>query len=67
MIIEVPDWCLIGKHIEWQMYDPDYGDVRWFKEKILTFGYDGFFHQAYNCPVYYSKFSEYGNTIRECV
>jgi hypothetical protein len=66
MIINIPDWCCIGKTIEWKTFDTDYGKARWFKEKIISFGYDGFFHQAYNCPVYYSKFSDYGNTIREC-
>ena len=65
--IEIPNWCKIGKIIEWKdekcVAD---NDPYWYKEKILSFGYDGFFHQAHNCPVYYSKFSDYGKTIREC-
>lgn len=66
MIIEIPEWCVIGKIIEWKTFDSNYGKLKWFKEKIISYGCDGFFHQAYNCPVYYSKFSDYGKTIREC-
>ena len=66
MIIEVPDWCVIGKYIEFKMYDPNYGEARWFKDKIISYGVDGFFHQTHNCPVYYNKFSDYGKTVREC-
>lgn len=64
MIINVPDWCLIGKYIEWS--DPVVTGYEWVREKIISYGVDGFFHQAYNCPVYYSKFDEYGKTVREC-
>lgn len=66
MIIEIAEWCKIGRTIEYKMFDPEYEELRWFEEKIISFGYDGFFHRAFGCPVYYSKFSDYGNTIREC-
>jgi hypothetical protein len=39
--------------------------MEWVREKIISYGVDGFFHQAHNCPVYYSRFSEYGDYIRE--
>lgn len=63
MIIEVPDWCIIGKFVEWN--EPDITGNEWVKEKILSYGRDGFFHQASYCPIYYTKFTEYGKTIRE--
>jgi len=65
MIIEIPDWCVIGKKVEVLMYDKDYCKFDWFKEKIISYGIDGFFHQAYGCPVYYDKFDSYGKTVRE--
>lgn len=65
MTIEVPDWCVIGKSIEW--YAPHITGIEWVIEKIISFGYDGFFHQGCNCPVYYTKFSEYGKTVMEIV
>lgn len=65
MIIEVPDWCVIGKQIEVLMYDENMGEFDWFKEKIIAYGVDGFFHQAAYCPVYYDKFDSYGNSVRE--
>ena len=61
--IEVPDWCVIGKTIEW--YAPHITGNLWVRDKIISFGYDGFFHQGHNCPVYYTKFSEYGKTVKE--
>ena len=61
--IEVPDWCVIGKTIEW--YAPHITGIEWVRDKIISFGYDGFFHQGHNCPVYYTKFSEYGKTVKE--
>lgn len=64
MTIEIPDWCIIGKTIEWNR--PDLTGTKWVREEILSFGYDGFYHRACNCPVYYSEFSEYGKTVREC-
>lgn len=66
MIIEVPDWCKIGKYIEFKMYDPMYGETRWFKDKIIAYSERGFFHQAYGCPVYYHLFTDYGELVREC-
>ena len=63
MIIEVPDWCTIGSYIEW--YDPVTTGVEcWVRERIVAFGYNGFFHQATNCPMYFTEFSEYGKTVR---
>lgn len=56
----------LEKYIEFQMYDKDTGEVRWFKDKIMSYGEDGFFHQEHNCPVYFNKFSDYGTTVREC-
>lgn len=65
MIIEVPDWCQIGKYIE--VKHPQHtGSDSFYKEKILSYGIDGFFHQEHNCPVYFTRFSEYGKTVREC-
>lgn len=64
MTIEIPDWCIIGKIIEWNR--PDLTGAEWTDEKIISYGVDGFFHQEHNCPVYYTKFSEYGKTLREC-
>lgn len=65
MIIEVPDWCVIGKYIEWHC--PHITGYDWVTERILSYGTDGFRHQGYNCPEYYTKFDEYGKTIREKV
>ena len=65
MILEIPDWCIIGKPIEVFMYNKDTGNGEWFKERIISYGVDGFFHQAHNCPVYYSKFDSYGKSARE--
>lgn len=65
MVINVPDWCIIGKYVEVLMYDPNYGESKWFKEKIISYSEDGFFHQAHNCPVYHTPFSNYGLTVRE--
>ena len=47
------------------MYNKDTGQREWFKEKIISYGVDGFFHQAYCCPTYYHKFSDYGKSVRE--
>ena len=65
MIIEIPDWCTIGETVEVFMYDKDKGQGDWFKEKIISYGVDGFFHQAHNCPVYYHKFDSYGKSVRK--
>ena len=63
MIIEIPNWCVIGKCIEW--HNPRTTGFDWVTERIVAYGYDGFFHESDNSPMYYSKFSEYGKTIRE--
>ena len=65
MTINIPDWCIIGKTVEVLMYNKDTGQREWFKEKIISYGVDGFFHQAYYCPTYYHKFSDYGKSVRE--
>lgn len=44
MIIEVPDWCVLGKTIEW--HAPEITGNEWVRDKIIAFGYDGFFHQS---------------------
>ena len=62
--IVIPKWCSIGKYIAWN--DPQITGYEWVNEKILSYGIDGFFHQGYNCPVYFTKFSEYGKTVKEC-
>ena len=67
MTLEIPDWCIIGKIIEWNR--PDLTGTEWVREEILSFGYNGFFHQGCsnpNYPIYYTEFSEYGKTVREC-
>lgn len=64
MTIEIPDWCIIGKWIEWNA--PHITGTEWVKEKIISYGINGFYHQYYDCPVYFTEFSEYGRTVREC-
>ena len=66
MIINVPDWCVIGKFIEFKMWDENYEKYNWFKDKIISYTGDGFYHQAHNCPIYHNKFSDYGKIVREC-
>ena len=65
MTINIPDWCVIGKYVEVKMYDKNYGRYDWFKEKIISYSENGFFHQEYNCPVYHNLFSDYGKSVRE--
>lgn len=66
MTIELPGWARIGDYVLVRDYDCSRGPdpKQWYKERIIAFGYDGVFHQEHNCPVYYTKFSEYGNTIK---
>ena len=66
MIINVPEWAEIGNYVEIKMWDSDYEKYRWFREQIISYGNDGFFHQAHNCPVYYNKFSDMGTKVRLC-
>lgn len=64
MVINIPDWCKLGLEIEW--YAPrQTGLEEWVKEKVIGYSYNGFFHQAHNCPIYETKFSEYGKTVRK--
>ena len=62
MTIEIPNWCRIGLYIRWDA--PEITGQRWVREEIIAYGYGGFFHQAYNCPLYFTKFSEYGKTVK---
>ena len=62
MIIKIPDWCVIGSFVEWNA--PHYTGAKWVKERIVAYGQDGFFHQAKNCPMYYTKFDEFLKTVR---
>ena len=62
MTIEIPDWCRIGLYIQW--HAPNLTGMEWVRERIVAFGYDGFFHQEHNCPMYFTKFSEYGKTVK---
>ena len=63
--IEVPDWCLLGMTVLW--HAPHITGYDWVEEEVISYGYDGFFHKGPNCPVYYSKFTEYGKTIKESI
>ena len=63
MTIEISDWCVIGKYVEWNASHITGNE--WVTEKIISYGIDGFFHKGSCCPVYYTQFSEYGKTIRE--
>ena len=62
MTIEIPDWCRIGLYIQW--HAPNLTGMEWVRERNVAFGYDGFFHQEHNCPMYFTKFSEYGKTVK---
>ena len=66
MILNIPEWAKIGHFIEFLMYDKNYGKMRWYREKIISYGNDGFFHKANNCPVYYNRFSDLGKSVRLC-
>lgn len=59
MIVTIPDWCRIGATVEYE-----YRPGEWVKEIIHSYGTDGFYHQAFGCPLYYSKYSEFGRTVR---
>ena len=65
MIINVPDWCVIGKPIQFKMYNPNSEQVEWFTDRIISYSPNGFFHQAHDCPIYHNKFSDYGINVRE--
>ncbi len=59
MTLTIPDWCRIGATVEYQ-----YRPGEWVEETVHSYGTDGFFHQAYGCPMYYSAYSDFGRTIR---
>ena len=65
MTIELPSWARIGLMVYVKDVNCIRGDnpTNWFKERIIAFGYDGVFHQAYDCPMYYSHFDDYGEKI----
>lgn len=62
---KIPDGCL-GFLL---YYCPVCGkkgtSVEWVKEEIIGYTYDSFLHQAKNCPMYKTKFSEFGKTVRK--
>ena len=59
MTLTIPDWCWIGATVEYQ-----YRPGEWVKEIIHSYGTDGFYHQAFGCPLYYSKYTDLGRTVR---
>ena len=59
MTLTIPDWCRIGATVEYE-----YRPGEWVRETIHSYGTDGFYHQAFGCPLYYSAYSEFGRTIR---
>ena len=65
-IIEVPDWAAIGNTVLIRDTECDRGDdpSRQYPERIISYGYDGIFTQAYNCPVYFTPFSSFGDRIK---
>lgn len=66
MTIELPDWARIGAQVlvkDTKMIRGDNSN-NWFTERIIAFGYDGVFHQAKYCPIYFTEFKEYGKTIK---
>ena len=66
MTINLPDWARIGLTVLIKDEDCIRGDNPndWYREEIIAFGYNGVFHQAHNCPIYFTEFSEYGKTIK---
>ena len=66
MTIELPDWARIGMTVLIKDTNKVRGDDSnaWYTETIIAFGYDGVFHQAHNCPMYFTEFTEYGKTIK---
>lgn len=60
--IKVPEWCAIGAMVEWSA--PHITGEEWVIETIHSYGTDGFFHKAHNCPLYYTKFQEFGKSVR---
>lgn len=62
MILEIPDWCKIDQYISWNA--PHITGQTWVRERIIGYGYNGFFHQATNCPLYFTEFEEYGKTVK---
>lgn len=59
MTVTIPDWCCIGATVEYE-----YRPGEWVRETIHSYGTDGFYHQAYGCPMYYSKYTDLGRTVR---
>lgn len=62
-MIEIPDWCVIGKIVYWSK--PRITGFTWVKERIIAYSDTGFFHQGdSSCPVYHTEFSEFDKTIK---
>ena len=66
MTIELPNWARIGATVLVKDTKMIRGDSpnNWYTEKIIAFGYSGVFHQAKDCPVYFTEFKQYGKTIK---
>ena len=66
MTIELPNWARIGAKVLVKDTKMIRGDSpnNWYVEKIIAFGYDGVFHQAKDCPIYFTEFKQYGKTIK---
>ena len=66
MTIELPNWARIGAEVlvkdTWMIRGDN--PKEWYVEKIIAFGYNGVFHQAHNCPIYFTEFNQYGKTIK---
>lgn len=44
MILEIPDWCVIGKYIKWRA--PEITENTWVEEKIISYGfYNKYFYK----------------------
>lgn len=66
MTIELPDWARIGMTVLIKDINKIRGDNSnaWYTERIVAFGYNGVFHQAHNCPMYFTEFNQHGKTIK---
>ena len=66
MTIKIPEWAKIGRSILVRDANCKRGDDpnKWYTEKIIAYGDDGIFHQSHNCPVYYTRFSDFDANIK---
>lgn len=65
-VIEVPEWAHIGNTVLVRDNECVRGDDpdRYYTERIIAYGDEGIFTQACNCPMYYYKFSCFGDIIK---